>query len=74
MAGGVFQMDNSLVSVTLPVSLTGIPSSCFYESNNLSTINYSGTTAQWEALPKDDDWNSGIAATQVICSNGSVDL
>ena len=74
MAGGVFQMDNSLVSVTLPVSLTGIPSSCFYESNNLSTINYSGTTAQWEALPKDDDWNSGIAATQVICSNGSVDI
>jgi hypothetical protein len=30
--------------------------------------------AEWNAIEFDDDWNYGVPATEVICSDGVVSL
>ena len=37
----------------------GLPYAAFYGCNNLETITFKGTEAQWNAITKGTDWDSG---------------
>ncbi|MCR4627715.1 MAG: leucine-rich repeat domain-containing protein, partial [Treponema sp.] len=73
--------NNDIVELTIPVSVTNIKSEAFKSCNNLTTLNYSGTMAQWDAITKASNWQGGsstssyrLAATVVHCSDGNVSL
>ena len=64
----------ALTRIDIPVSVTGISSYAFNESNNLTEIHYAGTKEQWAAINLGQAWNGNIPATEVICSDGTVSL
>ncbi|MCR5723772.1 MAG: leucine-rich repeat domain-containing protein, partial [Treponema sp.] len=71
--------NGDLAELTIPVSVTNIKKYAFVCCNNLTTLNYSGTMAQWNAITKENDWKYSLAsyalgATVVKCSDGDVDL
>ena len=45
-----------------------------FEDTGLETIIFTGTTEQWNLINKNVNWNVGVDATKVICSNGEVSL
>ena len=56
-----------------PSTLTKIGSKIINVSiNNTWTINYNGTTAQWNQVGKSNNWKSGDGVVKVICSNGTL--
>ncbi len=69
-----FYCCRSLTSIVLPDSVTSIGSSSFSFCSNLTSIQFTGTTAQWNAISKDFGWNDYVPATKVVCSNGEVYL
>ena len=68
--------DCSLDSNTIfdfPSTLTQIGSKIINVSiNNTWTINYNGTTAQWNQVGKSNNWKSGDGTVKVVCSNGTL--
>ena len=44
------------------------------EVNNLRTINFEGTIAEWNAISKGDDWKIGCGTITVYCTNGTVTM
>lgn len=68
--------DCSLDSNTIfdfPSTLAQIGSKIINVSiNNTWTINYNGTTAQWNQINKPNNWKSGDGVVKVICSNGTL--
>ena len=62
---------NELTSITLPSGITSIKSMAF-GCNNLTTITFNGTIEQWNAIEKEQHWNHGVPATEVVCSDGTV--
>lgn len=70
----MFEGCTSLESVTLPSDLSRVSGEIFKNCVALTEINYKGTVAQWNVLIKEDNWNSGCAATLVHCSDGDVSL
>ena len=69
-----FGSCKSLESITLPSSITKIGESAFLNCTALKTINFNGTIEQWNVIQFDAMWNSGVPATEVICSDGTVSL
>lgn len=61
---------NSLKSVVFPSTLTTIEKKAFIGCQELSTIEFRGTMAQWKAVEKGERWNEGVCATLVKCSDG----
>jgi hypothetical protein len=41
---------------------------------SLNSIIFKGTKTQWEAIEKGANWNFGVPATVVHCSDGDVAL
>lgn len=75
---GVDRPPNNLTSVTIPASVTKIGDSVFSGCHYLTTINFQGTMAQWNAISFGNNWDGGyyhkIPATEIICSDGTVAL
>jgi len=70
-----FQDDyNDFTSVTIPVSVTEMERVVFFDCDKLTTINYEGTVAQWNAIKKASNWYRGSSLTEVICTDGTVSL
>ena len=69
-----FTSCSGLTSVTIPDSVTSIGNSAFYDCYSLDTINFEGTIEQWNAITKGDGWNGNVSATQVICTDGTVNI
>lgn len=63
-----------LKSAVIPASVTILGDYAFYYCRNLSSITYEGTKAQWNALSKGMGWNTEVKATEVVCSDGSVEF
>ena len=61
-----------LTTLTLPTTITRIEAYIFY-SPNLTTINYNGTKAQWNAIEKDELWDDSTGEYTIYCSDGNVE-
>lgn len=69
-----FSGCTALKIVTIPDSVESIKADAFRNCTNLKEIRYGGTTAQWEALKKDKDWNAGTPDDLIIhCSDSDPD-
>ena len=69
-----FEDCKSLRSVTIGKNVNSTGTRMFAGCTSLTSITYTGTMAQWEDMPKIEGWNSGVPATQVVCSDGVVAL
>lgn len=63
-----------ITEITIPASVTMIEISAFEDCTSLETIKFAGTKAQWKAISLAQDWNYGVPATEVTCSDGTVEL
>lgn len=67
-----FFFCENLPSIDIPASVKKIDFRAFAWSG-LTTINFAGTTAQWNAITFGDQWNFNASnLTEVICSDGTV--
>ena len=57
--------------ITIPISVTAI-GCAFYNSYGVSCIIYRGTKAQWTAVRKDREWDSGLDGYTVRCTDGDI--
>ena len=77
---GAFESCKSLVSVSIPASVTFIEYYAMDEyipftgCTSLKEIRFGGTKSQWAAVVKSDDWNDVVPAKSVICTDGEVEL
>ncbi len=69
-----FRNCSSLTSITIPDNVTSIGDRSFYTCTSLTSITFEGTVAKWNTIGKGYDWNWGVPATEVICSDGVVSL
>ena len=74
-----FYVCNGLTSVTIGSGVTSIGAYAFsidgydyYDYSILTDIHYNGTTAEWKAISKGENWKYGVPATKVVCSDGEV--
>lgn len=69
-----FRVCSSLTTITIPNSVTNIGESAFTGCTSLTSINFDGTKEEWENITKGEDWNHGVPATYVQCTDGKVSL
>ena len=63
-----------LTSVTIPDSVTNIGAYAFAYCIDLTSITFNGTIAQWNAISKGSSWKYNVPATQVICTDGTINI
>ena len=73
---GISAFDNctSLESIIISNSVTQIAKQAFNLCKLLTNITFEGTVEEWDNITKGDKWNYRVPATEVICSNGTVNL
>ena len=73
---GMYALTYNLLleSVVIPECVKKISRAAFDLCRNLSSVHYTGTKAQWEAIEKDRFCFDDVPATTVECSDGIVGL
>ena len=67
-----FYRCNELQTLVIPVSVTRFEEQVFF--NDVYSVEYAGTMAEWEAIEKDSNWRAGKATLQTVtCVDGSID-
>lgn len=69
-----FAECKELTKVTIPSSMKTIGQSAFSNCTKLTTIEFEGTSAEWNGIKKAKEWNKGIPATAVKCLGDNVDV
>lgn len=72
-----FRGCSGLIGVVFPNSITRIGDCSFYACTSLVNIAFNGTMAEWNAIEKVsfiNEWNEGVPATKVVCTDGEVAL
>ena len=69
----VFCYCESVSTIDIPKTITNFGDDVFFKMSSLNTINYAGTIAEWEKITKGEDWNFGVPASKIHCSDGDVD-
>ena len=67
----IFRNCTSLVRVIIP-KISSLPIGIFQGCAALTDIFYEGTTAEWEALEKGQNWNLSTGAYTVHCTDGDI--
>ena len=67
-----FARCSALTSIDIPVSVTSIGEGAFEYCESLATITFGGTVAEWNKISLGEDWNNGVPATYVQCTDGKV--
>ena len=62
----------ALKTVTIPSTMGIICERVFENCSELEEILFNGTKEEWEEIELNDDWNKGIKALAVKCTNGYV--
>ena len=69
-----FGSCTSLASVTIGKGVTWVGEHVFCYCQKLKTISFNGTTAEWSAIEKGSRWNRFSTVSQVVCSDGTVNV
>lgn len=69
-----FYLCRELASFTIGTGVTQINMRVFRYCTKLLAINYLGTKGQWSEVFTDDSWRLDSSITQVICSDGTIEL
>lgn len=69
-----FWNRNKFTSVTIPNSVTRFGDRSFLGCSGLTSISYTGTIAQYNAIDKGLVWKNGVPATVVHCTDGDAPI
>ena len=69
-----FAHDINLVKVMFPSTMRKVSASLFVGCTAFKTLEYNGTTSEWNDIIKDEDWLYRCPAFTVVCKNGSFDI
>jgi len=65
----------AMTNITIPKSVTTIGQSAFGHCKNLTTINFTGTKADWNNINIDSTWkNESDNLKTVVCTDGTINL
>ena len=64
----------SLTSITIPDSVTSIGEWAFSGCTGLTSVTYEGSVEEWNVIEKDSYWNFNCPFTEVVCSDGTVQV
>jgi hypothetical protein len=65
IGNSAFSYCSGITSITVPASVTRIGFSAFNNCSGLAVINYRGSEAEWNNIPKGSNWNSNCPAVIV---------
>ena len=69
-----FSGCTGLTSITIPDSVTSIGVFAFGNCTGLTSIAFNGTIAQWNDISKGINWKLNVPATQIVCTDGTVNI
>ena len=69
-----FEDCTGLTSITIPDSVTSIGQCAFEDCTGLTSVTFEGTVAEWNAIDKGSSWNYNCPFTEVVCSDGTVQV
>ena len=72
--GVVTKCKKDAVDVVIPEGVTEIGKFAFRDCYSLTSVEFGGTRAQWEAIREGDDWQIGVPAKTVKCTDGEAKL
>ena len=72
--GGMAFWYTRIKSFFIPVNVNNIGMEAFKYCNYLEDMQYGGTIAQYKAITKEINWNSGVPATVVHCTDGDAPI
>ncbi len=67
-----FYRTSGLVSIVIPSAVTELGSNAFGACSGLQIIEYRGTSAEWNAITKSENWDSDTVGYTVRCTDGDV--
>ena len=67
---GTFMNFNMITNMTIGKNVVSIGEDCFRGCTGLTKITYKGTIAEWQALPKGNNYKQGVTVTTIKCSDG----
>lgn len=67
-----FSRVSELTTLNLNNTIERIEENAFVSCSNLTAINFNGTLEQWEAINKNNGWDSGIGNYTVYCLDGKI--
>ena len=67
-----FANKTSITTLYIPKTVTKLGIKSFIGCYSLTNITYQGTSAQWNTVVKDAEWNSGTGHYTVYCTNASL--
>ena len=69
-----FRGCTGLTSITIPGSVTSIGWDAFSGCTGLASVTFEGTVAEWNAIEKGSRWDNNCPFTEVVCSDGTVQV
>lgn len=63
-----------LTSITIPYRVTALENYAFADCSSLTSVTFESSVGEWNAISKGIAWNQNCPFTQVVCSDGTVNV